>query len=252
MPEGVEQGTDGLTLAAKEPHVWRRGGNATVAWALRANHGGGYSWRLCKQSDDPTQVSEACFQQTPLRFARNTHRIQYREYFVSEDSDPVWERQIKMPEVEIPMVKVTEGTHPPSSEWARNPIPSCKLCSAEEFAACGDYNGGDEPPDAIGCLATCNGGGLSVCPPGGSMFDPPASGLAAHFMGSHTEVHAEETVNMDGFGYSIVDEVIVPDHLEAGDYLLSWRWDCEESPQIWQNCADVRIINDADSAEIVA
>ena len=27
----------------------------------------------------------------------------------------------------------------------------------------------------------------------------------------------------------------------AGDYLLSWRWDCEQTNQIWQNCADVRI-----------
>ena len=33
----------------------------------------------------------------------------------------------------------------------------------------------------------------------------------------------------------------LPDNLETGDYLLSWRWDCEESTQVWENCADVRI-----------
>jgi len=32
----------------------------------------------------------------------------------------------------------------------------------------------------------------------------------------------------------VVDEVVVPDGLEPGDYLLSWRWDCEQTTQIWQ------------------
>jgi methionine-rich copper-binding protein CopC len=43
--------------------------------------------------------------------------------------------------------------------------------------------------------------------------------------------------------YSIVDEVVIPKSLAAGDYLLSWRWDCEQTHQIWQNCADVSITN---------
>jgi len=43
--------------------------------------------------------------------------------------------------------------------------------------------------------------------------------------------------------YSIVDHVIIPLTLEPGDYLLSWRWDCEQTTQIWQNCADVRILS---------
>ena len=29
---------------------------------------------------------------------------------------------------------------------------------------------------------------------------------------------------------------------QAGEYLLSWRWDCEESTQVWQNCADVVLV----------
>jgi len=41
--------------------------------------------------------------------------------------------------------------------------------------------------------------------------------------------------------FSIVDHVLVPDDLEPGDYLLSWRWDCEQSPQIWQACADITV-----------
>ena len=45
----------------------------------------------------------------------------------------------------------------------------------------------------------------------------------------------------EGFPFSLVDRVVVPTDLEAGDYLLSWRWDCEMTHQVWQNCADVRL-----------
>ena len=45
-----------------------------------------------------------------------------------------------------------------------------------------------------------------------------------------------------GLPYSIVDKVEVPAALEEGDYLLSWRWDCEQTPQIWQSCADLSVV----------
>jgi len=38
---------------------------AKVAWGIAANHGGGYQYRLCPASEDPT---EECFQKTPLEF----------------------------------------------------------------------------------------------------------------------------------------------------------------------------------------
>ena len=40
----------------------------------------------------------------------------------------------------------------------------------------------------------------------------------------------------------ISDHVILPKNLAPGDYVLGWRWDCEETAQIWQNCADVTIV----------
>merc|ERR1712050_824332 len=40
--------------------------------------------------------------------------------------------------------------------------------------------------------------------------------------------------------YGIVDLVKVPD-VPPGDYVLSFRWDCEQLPQVWSNCADVKI-----------
>ena len=39
----------------------------------------------------------------------------------------------------------------------------------------------------------------------------------------------------------IVDNVQIPATLPPGAYVLQWRWDCEESDQIWASCADVTI-----------
>merc|ERR1719245_687895 len=46
----------------------------------------------------------------------------------------------------------------------------------------------------------------------------------------------------------MMDRVVIPDDLEEGEYLLGWRWDCEESGQIWQNCADITLIKDTPPA----
>jgi len=39
----------------------------------------------------------------------------------------------------------------------------------------------------------------------------------------------------------IVDMIQIPSDLPAGQYVVGWRWDCEESNQIWQSCSDVSI-----------
>ena len=39
----------------------------------------------------------------------------------------------------------------------------------------------------------------------------------------------------------IIDTIAIPAELVAGDYVLGWRWDCEETTQVWQSCADVTI-----------
>jgi len=42
--------------------------------------------------------------------------------------------------------------------------------------------------------------------------------------------------------FSLVDEVHVPLELPVGHYVLSWRWDCELTSQVWTNCGDVTIV----------
>ena len=40
---------------------------------------------------------------------------------------------------------------------------------------------------------------------------------------------------------SVVDVVHVPAGLKPGEYVLGWRYDCEGTAQVWQNCADITI-----------
>jgi hypothetical protein len=89
------------------------------------------------------------------------------------------------------------------------------------------------------CVQRCSGLNLTVYPPGMEQFPPPASGFTGFF---GTRVDGGD----DGLPYSIVDHVIVPQDLQEGDCLLSWRWDSEHTDQVWQNCADVRIVAQAD------
>jgi len=35
--------------------------------------------------------------------------------------------------------------------------------------------------------------------------------------------------------------VEVPAGLAPGEYVVSWRWDVEQTEQVWQNCGDVVI-----------
>merc|ERR1719401_3332275 len=203
------------------PTMWKLGSAVQVAWAIAANHGGGYSYRLCKKTET---VSEKCFQRTPLKFAGNT------SFIIQPDGSTF----------EFPMTKVTIGTGPSASEWARDPVPGCKMCESA-LKTCGaplkpvpeNQPGGswtDPWETQVNCYAACCGSSSSkahgICPEGTEFF-PATSGKS-------------------GFGknvpqWSIMDRVLIPADLDEGDYLLSWRWDCEESTQVWQNCADIRL-----------
>jgi len=44
------------------------------------------------------------------------------------------------------------------------------------------------------------------------------------------------------FDFNIMDEVLVPADLEVGEYALSFRWDCEETPQVWNACSSIMIV----------
>merc|ERR1712054_167899 len=44
-----------------------------------------------------------------------------------------------------------------------------------------------------------------------------------------------------GNKFSVMDELQVPN--KPGKYVLGWRWDCEETDQVWNSCADIEIVD---------
>ena len=100
-------------------------------------------------------------------------------------------------------VYVTEGTHPSNSMWSQNPVPQ------------------------IGCEAGLPG------PCGVPTFPPKCKD---HRMCSGMS-DGDQTVS----SMLIVDKVHIPESLPEGDYVLGWRWDAEQSNQIWTSCSDVAV-----------
>lgn len=41
--------------------------------------------------------------------------------------------------------------------------------------------------------------------------------------------------------YAVQDYIFVPENIVPGDYVLGWRWDCEQTTQVWSSCADITI-----------
>merc|ERR1719348_343382 len=111
--------------------------------------------------------------------------------------------------IEFKANRTSKGTTPQGSTWTKNPIPNCAGLGGGYF---------DPTPDC----------------PEGLQFPAPAPGL----LGQGSSI----TTNTPHFKWSLMDEVMVPSHLEHGDYVLSFRWDCEQTPQIWNSCANIKIL----------
>merc|ERR1719384_1137745 len=140
VPSEFSPGTDGTNTTAGPVSEWPKGSVQEVALALTANHGGGYSYRLCPKS---ANISEECFQRNVLRFANDMHELRY--------GDLAQRGQVtSLPSYKVPLVKLTQGTHPEGSEWARNPIPSCMMFDQSKckglpkssFVSCGQAASG--------------------------------------------------------------------------------------------------------------
>jgi len=175
---------------------WKIGATEVAGWGQVANHGGGYSYRLCKLGPGgKADLTEECFQQTPLRFASDMSWVQ-----VGEDEST---------KVSFKANRTREGTVPKGSEWSKNPIPNCA-----------GLGGGFMDPDA-----SC---------PGGLQFPAPAPGL----FGQGANVHP----GVGLFQWTLMDELEVPADLTPGDYVLSFRWDCEQTPQVWNACANIKLV----------
>jgi len=208
-PATLKEGFDGRDMPPLKDveTIWPAGSVQEVAWAMAANHGGGYAYRLCPKS---SKLTEECFQSGHLRFASDQSWIQY-------GSD-------KSNRTAIPAHRVSVGTNPKGSQWTKHPVP-----------ACGDTSGG------VGL------GGHCKEPP---MFEPPLPGLFGYGsamcallspQGGRTCSKEREQSIRDKFRFNIIDTVEVPANLPIGDYMVSFRWDCEQTPQVWAQCADITV-----------
>jgi len=65
--------------------------------------------------------------------------------------------------------------------------------------------------------------------------------------GKGGDTYALDTKDVKTPQWQIVDKLIAPK--EAGDYILQWRWDNEQTPQIWTTCADLRVVAPSTSSE---
>lgn len=181
---------------------WKAGAIVTPHWAITANHGGGYSYRLCpKPADGKEFLTEECFQKIVLN-ATGDHQARFPNKTTQT----------------FPAMRTTTGTFPPGSQWTRNPIPACK----------GPYGGSD----AGG--GTCTG--YQFPPPLGPDAVPNEMGGFGNHGGNPRDV----------FMWHVADQVQVPADLAAGPYVLSLRWDCEQTPQVWFTCADIEITRSDD------
>ena len=102
---------------------------------------------------------------------------------------------------------VSTGTSPAGSIWAMNPIPRNDTQST----------GASFPPKCRETCTGCEGGRGGAC-------------ATCRCTGKWGPANLE-----------IVDRVAIPWMLPAGEYVLGWRWDTEESNQVWNACSDVTI-----------
>jgi len=143
--------------------MWTAGSVQEVAWWVGTNHGGGYSYRICKvPAKGITGLTEDCFQRGQMDLVGETHFIKWIDNDVLE---------------EVPALRTREGTFPIGAQWTKNPIDST--------------------------------------------------------------TETEQQLERSGW---VVDSLQVPADLLPGDYVVSFRWDCQKTPQVWNVCAYVTIL----------
>lgn len=185
----AKQGDLGSKVLASGNHTtWTAGSAVEVAWAIRYNHGGGYSYRLCPASED---LTEACFQKLPLNFT-GMPSLRWN------DGKEMWYKG----------TYVSEGTHPPGSMWARNPIPRIDDSPQDSGEPASDRNC-HEPAVGKGCRAF-----TPICEegqPAWHKIEPTARAS-----------DVEGFCSGDWTGGMLVDRVAIPAWIKPGKYVLGW------------------------------
>jgi len=222
-PPGVMQGSRGSEFpynqSSSAKTEWVIGSEQEVAWSMNANHGGGYQYRLCPRNQPAT---EACFQANPLKFVGKKQWIQF-----GDGMDP--NNRTEIDAVEIGGDKV----RPENAVWRRNPVPAC---NSPVSGGSQSWRRAKHRHDIAYIFSMqCEGPTFKPAYEGRYGF----GGAACSSEFPERRCTPQEYFEQD-FDFGIVDKIEVPD-VPAGDYVLSFRWDCEQTDQVWNSCADVTI-----------
>ena len=114
-PLGSQDCKLGTYLSKTERAQWEAGSTAEVGFALIANHGGGYAWRLCPAKAEQT---EECFQKHHLKFSGSTTTA----LFTNGKKET------------FPSITLSSGTHPSNSQWRAIQIPGNVQCGDAPYA----------------------------------------------------------------------------------------------------------------------
>jgi len=205
---------------------WEVGGEVEAVWQIGANHGGGYSYRLCPASE---ALTEECFQKHPLEFVKGKQAL-------------IFPNGTRLP---VGGTFVSDGTTPLGSMWALNPIPPRCLGGANFSNETNFCHTGNVYPNCSPCPGT-PGSDCTTCDNSPEpSFEPPCTESAVNTSVDYQVCSGNQGHGMGGVNknpVAVVDTLRIPAALKAGAYVLGWRLDCEATAQIWTNCADIQIV----------
>lgn len=231
-PPGLGYGFAGTDLPESPKTTWIAGSTVEAAWTIWANHGGGYQYRLCPK-DSAVGLTEKCFQMMPLMPATNVSYLQYGD-----------DKSTRQP---FPATRVTEGVMPQGSVWTKNPVAYAAGHTDISPSTLVDANGVPTDPNFFDpvfqpVLPELVGGGIGPECGTNIQFHDPAFKPAQPY-GSCSKEDWDRVIKK--YNFNIIDELLVPTDLTPGEYVLSFRWDCEQSPQIWSGCSDITVVTAA-------
>lgn len=129
----------------------------------------------------------------------------------------------------------------------RNPIPACGFpsriggaghegCGRSGGKEASDYQFPPPGPDAARPSRLLGGFGAGECYVGTGAMSSDVNKCVGLLGRPNRDLTLATT-----FQFNIVDKVRIPD-VEPGEYIMSFRWDGEQTNQIWSSCSDVTIV----------
>jgi len=246
-PVGVMGGMDGRSMPKNDPIEWKRGGLVEVAHSYNGNHGGGYSVRLCKTPGAFEYLNEECFAAGGLKFHNESswfQRGEDRENRIEITARRLWVDGVQWTAAQIPACGGVNGGSARGMSHIPGQLQNGQQCDPKQTQfptpVEGVYGYG---------LTQCIMPGLSIYYPACCTIYPGTEESEDGWLWQMNQYFGDEPCDEENYealkelwNFSIVDLMEIPEDLEAGDYVMSFRWDSEQSPQIWAFCADVKIV----------